>query len=97
MPVYMIIEAKEVKDKNGYGQYIRQVPETIAKFGGRYLARGGKVKVVAGDWNPGRVIILEFPSMDKYEAWWNSPEYRAVAPLREKSARVNAVVLEGLK
>jgi len=92
----MIIEAKEVVDKKRYGEYIQKVPPTIEKFGGTYLARGGKVTVVAGDWNPARVIIVRFESMDRFNAWWNSPEYRAVAPLREEGARTNAVVIEGV-
>ncbi|MFA5089747.1 MAG: DUF1330 domain-containing protein [Candidatus Omnitrophota bacterium] len=93
----MIIETIEVMDKNGYGQYIQKVPQTIVKFGGRYLVRGGQVKVVSGDWNPQRLIIVEFKSMDKFNAWWDSSEYRVIAPLREQSAKTNAVVIEGFE
>ncbi|HOW42355.1 MAG TPA: DUF1330 domain-containing protein [Candidatus Omnitrophota bacterium] len=96
MSVYMIVEAREVMDKEKYGEYVRKVPETVKQFGGKYLARGGRVTVCAGDWNPARLIILEFASMDAYNAWWHSPEYRAVAPLREQSARTNAIVVEGV-
>jgi len=96
MSVYMIVEAKEVMDPKGYGEYIQKVPQTIAKFGGKYLVRGGSVTVLSGDWDPSRVIIVEFESKEKFQSWWNSPEYRAVAPLRERSARMNAVVIEGL-
>ena len=96
MSVYMIVEAKEVMDKKKYGDYIQKVPETIARFGGRYLARGGQVKVVSGDWKPSRLIIVEFDSMAKFDSWWNSPEYRAIAPLREESTKTNAIVVEGV-
>ena len=96
MSVYMIVEAKEVMDKKKYGDYIQKVPETIARFGGRYLARGGQVKVVSGDWKPSRLIIVEFDSMVKFDSWWNSPEYRAIAPLREESTKTNAIVVEGV-
>ena len=96
MAVYMIVEAKTVMDKEGYGEYVRRVPQIVEKFGGKYLARGGKTRVVAGDWAPQRVIIIEFESIDRFNAWWNSPEYRAVAPLREKSALTNAIVVEGV-
>ncbi len=68
MAVYMIVEAKGVKDKEGYSEYIRKVPQTIEKYGGKYLARGGRVSVVSGDWNPQRLIIVEFASMDKFRA-----------------------------
>jgi uncharacterized protein (DUF1330 family) len=96
MAVYMIIEAKEVMDRTRYGEYIEKVPRTIEKYGGKYLARGGQVTVVSGDWKPARLIIVEFASMEKYHAWWRSPEYREIAPLREQSAKANAVVVEGI-
>jgi uncharacterized protein (DUF1330 family) len=96
MAVYMIVEAKEISDEKRYGEYIKKVPATIEKFGGTYLARGGKVTVVSGDWEPSRLIIVQFESMDKFRAWWGSPDYRAIAPLREGSAVTNAVVIEGI-
>jgi uncharacterized protein (DUF1330 family) len=91
----MIVEAKEVMAKEKYGEYIRKAPQTIEKFGGKYLARGGNVRVLSGEWNPTRVIIVEFDSMDRFQAWWSSPEYRAIAPLREKATKTNAIVVEG--
>lgn len=93
----MIIEAKEVWDQEQYSEYTKRVPQTIAQFGGKYLARGGQITVAFGDWCPTRLIIVEFASMDKYLAWWNSTEYKAIAPLRERSAKTNAVVVEGQK
>lgn len=96
MAVYLIVEAKEVFDANKYGEYIQKVPAIIERFGGEYLARGGQVTVMSGDWSPARFIIVKFESMDRFQAWWNSPEYREVAPLREQSAKVNAVVVEGI-
>lgn len=96
MSVYMIVEVKEVMDKERYGEYVRKVPHTVAKFGGKYLARGGQAKTVSGKWNPARIIIVEFASMDKFNAWWNSPEYQALAPLREQSADTAAIVVEGV-
>jgi len=52
MSVYMIVEAKEITDKQKYGEYIQKVTQTIERFGGKYLARGGQIEVVSGDWNP---------------------------------------------
>lgn len=96
MPVYMIVEAVEVADREKYGEYIQKVPQTIEKFGGEYLVRGGQITVVSGDWSPSRLIIVKFGSMDKFNAWWNSSEYRAIAPLREQAAKTNAIVAEGI-
>jgi uncharacterized protein (DUF1330 family) len=92
----MIIEAKSVHDPDMYRRYIDKVPELVNKFGGKYLARGGEVTVVSGDWHPARLVVIEFGSKERFEAWWRSPEYRAVAPLRERSAQVNAVIVEGV-
>ena len=96
MPAIMIVDVKEVWDKEAYAEYVRLVPQTVAKFGGRYLARGGAAENVAGDWIPGRVVLIEFDSKLQFDSWWNSPEYAAAKPLREKSARVDAIVVEGL-
>jgi uncharacterized protein (DUF1330 family) len=96
MPVYFMVEIKEVYDKEKYMEYVSKVPAIVEKFGGRYLARGGKTTVVLGDWNPLRFIMIEFDNAAKFDAWWNSAEYRTVAPLRENSAKANAVVIEGV-
>jgi uncharacterized protein (DUF1330 family) len=94
MPVYMIIEAR-VKDPAKYQQYIAQVPAIVACHGGRYLVRGGKVTTLVGGWLPERMIVLEFPSDEHIRRWLASPEYQAIAPLRDAGAEVKAVLLEG--
>lgn len=95
MPVYMIIESK-VKDHEKYSQYISKVPNIVAKHGGRYLVRGGKVTtLLRSKWVPERIIVLEFPSEAHVSEWLSSPEYQAIAPLREAGAEIRAVLLEG--
>ena len=96
MSVYLIVETKEVIDKAKYSEYIQEVPKTIEKFKGEYLVRGSSIKVISGDWNPTRLIIVKFESMVIFNAWQNSPEYRVVTSLREQSAKTNAVVAEGI-
>jgi uncharacterized protein (DUF1330 family) len=93
MSVYMIIESK-VKDAEKYGQYIARVPEIVARYGGRYLVRGGRVTPLMGGWRPERMILLEFPSEANIHQWLSSPEYQAIAPLREAGADLRAVVVE---
>lgn len=95
MPVYMIVEI-EVLDSGLYGEYVRKVPETVGKHGGEYLARGEGIKPLAGGWEPERIIVLRFPGWSELESWLGSPEYRRLAPLREKSTRSRAVALEGV-
>ena len=94
MSVYFIVEIKEIYDKEKYMRYVVQVPEIVENFGVKYLICGESTTVITGDWNPLRIIMIEFESMDKFNAWWNSAEYRAVAPLREKSAKTSAIIAE---
>jgi uncharacterized protein (DUF1330 family) len=78
MVAYLIADV-EIIDAVGYEEYRRKVPATIAAYGGRYLARGGTTERLEGGWSPERCVILEFPSLAKFKAWWTSPEY---LPLR---------------
>jgi uncharacterized protein (DUF1330 family) len=91
-----VIANVEVLDPEGYEAYRRQVPATIAAYGGRYLARGGATEVLEGTWSPKRCVLLEFPSMAQFRAWWDSPEYRPLRALRERTTRSSLVVTEGL-
>jgi len=96
MAVYLIVETIEIIDKTKYGEYIQKVPKTIEEFGGEYLVRGHQIKLISGDWNPERLIIVMFKSMEKLNAWINSPEYIEIAPLREQATKTNAIVVEGV-
>lgn len=93
MPAYMIVDV-EVHDAEAYAEYVRQVPPIIRRFGGRYLVRGGQVTRLAGDWNPGRMILIEFPDVEALRACLASDAYRRIAPLRERSTTSRAVVVE---
>ena len=95
MAVYLIADI-EVLDSAGFEEYRRQVPGTIAAHGGRYLARGGATETLEGAWHFKRCVILEFPDMDRFRAWWSSPEYRPLRELRERTTRSNLVVTQGL-
>ena len=95
MAAYVIADV-EVVDKAGYSEYSEKVPATIAAYGGRYIARGGEIEVLEGHWSPKRCVVLEFPSMVELKAWWESPEYRPLRELRERTAKSNLIATEGL-
>jgi uncharacterized protein (DUF1330 family) len=95
MAVYMLIDIT-VRDAELYGQYVEQVKEVVERHGGTYLARGGGVTVLSGDWHPGRVVLIEFPTRDALRACFASPDYAALAPLRERSTTSRAMVIEGV-
>jgi uncharacterized protein (DUF1330 family) len=95
MPAYLIADV-EVVDPQGYEEYRQKVPATIAAYGGRYLARGGATEVLEGTWSPKRCVILGFPDMERFRAWWSSPEYVPLRRLRERTTKSHLVVTEGL-
>ena len=85
----------EATDPEGFTAYSRRVPESIARHGGRYLARGGAVERPEGEWNPKRVVLIEFPNAERAGAWWSSPEYEGLKRLRVGRAVVSRVVVAG--
>ena len=93
MTVYMIIDSK-VKDHRKYQQYIDQVAPIVAKYGGRYHVRGENIRYL-GMWKPDRIIVIEFPTEDHIQRWLTSPEYKAIAYLREESAETQAILVDG--
>lgn len=95
MTAYLIVE-NDVLDPERYREVIRLTPPTVEQYGGRYLARGGETETLEGDWQPRRVVIIEFESMVQARAWWDSPEYRPVRDLRHQTARTRMILTEGL-
>ena len=95
MAAYLVVEI-EVKDPGKYERYKALAPASIAQYGGRYLARGGKAETLEGSWAPKRLVILEFPSMDRARAWWGSQDYAEAKGLRQASASTDMVLLEGV-
>lgn len=95
MAVYLIADI-EVLDPALFEEYRQKVPATIAAHGGRYLARGGTTEVLEGSWSPRRCVVLEFPDMDRFRAWWSSPEYLPLRDLRQRATRSNLIVTQGL-
>ena len=95
MAVYAVVNV-QITDPPRYTEYREQAPAAIARYGGKYLARGGKVEVLEGDWNPQRLVILEFESMERFHEWYNSPEYAPLKQLRREAAVTAFVIVEGL-
>lgn len=94
MPAYLINDM-EVTDPVLLDEYKKLSPATVAQFGGKFLARGGDLAVLEGDWHPKRLVILEFPDRQQAEAWANSAEYAPAKEIRKRAARSNIVVVEG--
>jgi uncharacterized protein (DUF1330 family) len=95
MPAYVITEI-EVTDAEAFREYAPQVQPSFAPFGGQYLVRGGKTQSLVGG-PPKRIVVLAFESMERAQAWYVSPAYDALKPLRDKAGNVRIFIVEGLK
>lgn len=95
MPAYLISQI-DVHDKVGYEEYRKLVGASLAKYGGKFIARGGRMDVLEGDWNPKRVVICEFESLERARAWYESPEYRPAMEIRQKTSDAKIIVVDGL-
>lgn len=94
MAAYVIADV-EVTDPATYEDYRKQVPATVARYGGKFLVRGGATETKEGGWEPKRLVILEFPSMDQARKWYHSPEYAPALALRLRAARSKVLLVEG--
>ena len=84
-----------VKDPKAYEDYKAAIASTAARFGGRYLVRGGKVETIEGDSPRGRVVIIEFDSFEKAMAFEHAPETLAASSIRHRAAQSRLFVVEG--
>ena len=94
MAAYVLAEV-EVTNPDGYKEYTALVPDTIAKYGGRFLVRGGNSEVLEGDWPKVRRVIIEFESMQQAKRWWDSTEYEKPKAMRRANSKGRLILLEG--
>jgi uncharacterized protein (DUF1330 family) len=95
MPAYIIVES-EVTDPEQYEQYKAASPGAVAAGGGRFIVRGGETVTLEGDWQPKRVVVLEFPDLEAAKRFYESPEYQAAIKLREGAANFKMIAVEGV-
>lgn len=95
MAAYIVVDCN-VTDPVRYEQYKRLAPAAIARYGGRYLVRGGEAAVLEGNWLPNRVVVLEFPTVENARAFYESPEYVEARTAREGAAQMNMILVAGV-
>jgi uncharacterized protein (DUF1330 family) len=95
MAAYVIVDI-EITDPVHYEDYKKLAAPTVAAHGGRYLVRGGKVEALEGNWQPGRMVVLEFPSVERARQWWESEMYRPAKELRHICAKTRMILVEGV-
>lgn len=94
MSAYVIFDV-EIHDMNRYKTFMAGVKPALDAAGARYLARGGAHKVYEGDWQPRRIVILEFPDIAAWEAFYIGPVYQGLKAVRDECSSASLVAVEG--
>jgi uncharacterized protein (DUF1330 family) len=95
MPAYVIVET-DITDPERYEQYKAATPAAIAAAGGRFLVRGGEHVVLEGDWQPTRLVVVEFEDLATAKRWYESELYQAAKELRQGAAHMRMVAVQGV-
>jgi len=95
MPAYIIVDV-EIHDPVQYEDYKKMTPVSLAAYGGKFIVRGGKTETLEGDWQPQRIVVLEFPTVERAKEWWASETYAEAKSLRQRTAHTRMIVVEGL-
>ena len=95
MPAYAIAHLRDAPPHAEIAEYIERVSATFAPFGGRFLVHATAHEVKEGSW-PGSVVMIGFPGIDEARAWWDSPAYREIAPLRSRHSEGDIILVEGV-
>lgn len=94
MAGYIIAEV-EVTDPDTYWTYRSQTPGVVEKYGGRFIVRGGQTETLEGDWQPGRMVVIEFADVAAAKRFYQSPEYQAIIGFRQRAATSRIILVEG--
>jgi uncharacterized protein (DUF1330 family) len=95
MAAYVIVEVA-IHDELAYEDYKKLTPAAVAAFDGRFVVRGGQAEVLEGEWQPQRIVVLEFPTVERAKEWWNSPQYAEAKLIRQRAATTRMIVLPGV-
>jgi uncharacterized protein (DUF1330 family) len=95
MAAYVIVET-DITDPEQYEQYKAASPAAITAGGGRFLVRGGELAVLEGDWQPSRLVMLEFEDLEAAKRWYESEIYQEAKQLRAGAARFRMIAVEGV-
>jgi uncharacterized protein (DUF1330 family) len=94
MSAYIVVDMR-VADPHEYQKYARAAEKAVAQYGGRYLVRGGNPRPLEGEWQPTRIVVLEFPDAEQARRWYDSPEYQEAKALRSGCAEGSFILVDG--
>ena len=95
MPAYLISDV-QVRDAEAFQIYRTRAAASIARYGGRYLARGGAIEPLEGSWKPQAIIVVEFPNLEQARTWYRSPEYALALAVRDQALSRNLILVDGI-
>lgn len=95
MSAYIIVDVN-ITDPVRYDDYKKLTPGSLLPYDGKFIVRGGTTETLEGDWQPGRIVVLEFPSMAKAKAWWSSDGYAPAKALRQATSITRMIMVEGV-
>lgn len=95
MTAYALARVKSVQFCDDIAEYLRRIDATLDQHGGRFLFHGGPVAKMEGDW-AGNLILIEFPDRESLDAWYESPEYQEILPLRTRHMEADIIFFDGL-
>lgn len=94
MKAYIIVDVR-ITDPERYEEYKKLTPGSLVPYEGKFLVRGGATETLEGTWGPGRIVVLEFPTIEKAKSWWSSDEYAAAKALRKSASTTQMILVEG--
>ena len=95
MSAYIISDVT-AKDADAFQTYRSRAAASIARYGGRYLVRGGPIEQLEGNWAPRAIIVVEFPDIERARTWYRSPEYAFALEVRDRALSRNLILLDGV-
>ena len=96
MKAYIIVDVN-VTNPERYDEYKKLTPGSLKPFDGKFIVRGGATTTLEGDWQPGRIVMIEFPSAEKAKAWWSSDGYAPAKAIRQSASQTRMILAEGFE
>ena len=95
MAAYVIVEIS-IHDHKEYEEYKKLTPAAVAAYDGRFVVRGGQTETLEGTWQPERIVVLEFPTVERAKEWWNSEIYAEAKKIRQRAAETKMILIQGV-
>jgi len=99
-PAYLIAEVEKdpskPQDPEAARRYADEAPKSLFPFGGWYVVRGGRVQTLEGEPPKGYIVVIGFDSLEKARAWYDSPAYEAIKPIRQNTTKSRLLLVQGV-